>query len=165
MTTRAERAATRNAVGQGRPTVKENKAIAGELLTRIPQPERPLLNEDALRYWRKVCRILIAREILKPAHLTDLVNYCNSQAYIRQLDARMAEVQESLPGADLKESAVILAELEKLTKLRKMHIDTTLTIGSRFGLDALSEKRFGDKVETAAGKAAAAANPFLKLEL
>lgn len=165
MATRADRIATKNAVGQGRISTKENAELKVELVTEIPQPEKDLLNEIALGYWKKVCQILINRKILKPAHYVDLANWSNSQAYIEMLDTKILSVQaEYFNGQyeDDKQRQGLITELERLTKLRKIHLDATLTIGSRFGLDALSEKRFSQNVQVA--NTTVKANPFMKLD-
>lgn len=160
------RQATCNAVGQGRPTVKENEELKVEIVTSIPQPEKALLNDVAYQYWNKVCQILINRKILKPAHYVDLSNWSNSQAYIELLDAKIMAVQDEYFKCDdeeLKQRASLINEVERLTKLRKIHLDATLTIGSRFGLDALSEKRFANNVQVA--NTTVKANPFMKLDM
>ncbi len=156
------RQAKHNAVGQGRPTTKENLALRGELLLEIPKPPQDLNSEKSEWFWNEVCQILVQRKILKTAHFFDLVNYCNSQSQICQLDEQLKDINK-LPTKNLKDQAQKLSLQERVIKLRKGLIDITLTIGSRFGLDALSEKRFSDNVAQA--NKSEKSNPFSAIEL
>ena len=143
MATRAELRAKQNAVGQGRPKATPNEELNGELLTEVPPKPVDLVDSKAGEYWDKYCQILIVRNVLKPAHFLDLLNFCNCHSLIASLDSQIAPLQDKMAVQDdLKEKASTLAIIEKLIKLRKAYIDTTLTIGSRYGFDALSERRF-----------------------
>lgn len=142
MTTRAERKAKCNAVGQGRPVTKENKELAGELVTELPEHPADLIDTKATQIWDDVCSILISRKVLKPAHYRDLITYCNCMSYIKQIDDQLYTQQDTLAVASLEQKPAILTICDKLSRMRKTYIDSTLTIGSRFGLDALSERRF-----------------------
>ena len=150
-----------HAVGQGRPKGGDAVAYKGEVLTEVPAAPAELIDAQARQTWQTVCEILVARQVLKPAHFKDLINYCNSLAYVSQIDAALVSVNASPIDASYEELPKILQSCERMGKLRKVYIDTTLTIGSRFGFDALSEKRFAVTQE----KPKSPENGFLSLDL
>jgi phage terminase small subunit len=142
MPTRESLRAKERAAGGGRYPEKENKDYQHEVLTEVPPQPVELVDMKAAKIWDEVCGILINRKVLKPAHFKDLTNYCNCMAYVAQIDDQLYALQGSLSVKGPDEMAKLLVICEKLSSLRKKNLDTGLTISSRFGLDALSERRF-----------------------
>ncbi len=140
---REKRKATCNAIGQGRPPkATSDDAYKCEVLTEIPKAPDAIRTAYGEKVWKEACDILIKRKVLKPAHFNDLVNYCNGYSYLSQIDSRLKDCHDRMLMASDEELKNILALISQLTKLRDVHVRMLMTISSRFGFDALSERRF-----------------------